>query len=101
MNSTPSIITRPQRLTCWLVHAGLWVIVPFYQVGKIVYEKGRWKQKGGGFMQRYLRAFAQEGIGRPDLEVPAEVQAINRFIKKRLPDEMDVPDANIALVFTK
>ncbi len=79
--------------------SGLWVIVPYYQVGKIVYEKGRWKQKGGGFMQRYLRAFAQEGLGRPDLEAPAEVQAVNRFLNKKIPDK-EIPDALSALVFT-
>jgi hypothetical protein len=79
--------------------SGLWVIVPYYQIGKIVYEKGRWKQKGGGFMQRYLRAFAQEGLGRPDLEVPAEVQAISRFLNKKIP-EKEIPEAQTALVFT-
>ena len=79
--------------------SGLWVIMPYYQVGKIVYEKGRWKQKGGGFMQRYLRLFAQEGIGRPDLEAPAEAEAITRFLKKRLSDE-NIPEAHTALVFT-
>jgi hypothetical protein len=73
--------------------------MPYHQVGKIVYEKNRWRQKGGGFMQRYLRVFAQEGIGRPDLEAPAEATSLNRFINKRLPD-LDVPEANLALVFT-
>jgi hypothetical protein len=79
--------------------SGLWVIMPYYQVGKIVYEKGRWKQKGGGFMQRYLRAFAQEGVGRPDLEAPAEVQAISKLLTKRIADK-EVPDPKPTLVFT-
>ena len=79
--------------------SGLWIIMPYYQVGRIVYEKGRWKQKGGGFAQRYLRAFAQEGVGRPDLEAPAEVQSITKFLNKRLPDN-DIPEAIPALVFT-
>src|SRR4030066_418649 len=79
--------------------SGLWVIMPYYQVGKIVYEKGRWTQKGGGFFQRYLRAFAQEGIGRPDLEGPAESQAITRYLKKSLP-EKEIPEPRCALVFT-
>jgi len=79
--------------------AGIWVLVPYHQVGKIVFEKGRWRQKGGGFMQRYLRAFAQEGIGRPDLEGPAEVQAITRYLKKSLP-EKEIPEPRCALVFT-
>jgi hypothetical protein len=79
--------------------SGLWVIMPYYQVGRIVYEKGRWKQKGGGFMQRYLRTFAQEGVGRPDLEAPAEAQAISKYLNKRIPDK-EIPDAKPALVFT-
>ena len=79
--------------------SGMWVIIPYHQQGRIVYEKGRWKQKGGGFMQRYLRVFAQEGIGRPDLEAPAEVAALNRFINRKLPDT-PVTEASVALVFT-
>jgi hypothetical protein len=79
--------------------AGIWVLVPYHQVGKIIYEKGRWKQKGGGFMQRYLRAFAQEGIGRPDLEVPAEVKAVAKHLEKWLPDK-NIPEPQSALVFT-
>src|SRR4030043_580272 len=75
--------------------AGIWVLVPYHQVGKIVFEKGRWRQKGGGFMQRYLRAFAQEGIGRPDLEGPAEVQAIIRYLNKSLPDK-EIPEPRCA-----
>ena len=79
--------------------SGLWVLMPYYQQGKIIFEKGRWKQKGGGFMQRYLRIFAQEGIGRPDVEAPAEASAVNRYIHKKLPD-LQFPEANVALVFT-
>jgi hypothetical protein len=79
--------------------SGLWVIMPYYQVGTIVYEKGRWKQKGGGFMQRYLRAFAQEGVGRPDIEAPSEVQSITKFLNKRLPNK-EFPEVTPALVFT-
>ena len=79
--------------------SGLWVILPYYQVGKIVYEKGRWKQKGGTFIQRYLRAFAQEGVGRPDLDAPAEVESLSSFFKKNIPDQ-SIPEARPLLVFT-
>jgi hypothetical protein len=78
--------------------SGLWVLLPYYQSGKIIFEKNRWKQKGGGFMQRYMRVFGQEGIGRPDLEAPAEVTAINGYLKKYLPD-VEIPETNVALVF--
>lgn len=79
--------------------SGLWVIMPYYQAGKIVFERGRWKQKGGTFIQKYLRIFAQEGVGRPDLDAPAEVESLSSFLKKRIPDQL-VPDARPVLVFT-
>ena len=50
-------------------------------------------------MQRYLRIFAQEGLGRPDLEVPAEVQSVSRYLKKYMP-EKEIPAPLSALVFT-
>lgn len=78
--------------------SGVWVLLPFYQVGRITYEKNRWRQRGGGFMQKYLRLFGQEGIGRPDLEAPAEVSTVERFLKKKLP-EAEIPEPNVALVF--
>ncbi len=78
--------------------SGLWVIMPFHQAGKIVFEKNRYKQKGGGFMQRYLRIFGQEGLGRPDLEASAEVAAIDKFIKKNISDG-EIKEPNVALVF--
>ena len=79
--------------------SGLWVIMPYYQKGKIVYEKGRWKQLGGGFKAWYLRVFAQEGIGRPDMEAREEVESLSRFLNKNLPDQ-SIPEARTVLVFT-
>jgi hypothetical protein len=79
--------------------SGLWVLIPFHQIGKITYEKGRWKQKGGNIMQRYLRLFAQEGIGRPELDAPNTVQVIKRYLKKNLPD-VEFPEPQPVLVFT-
>jgi hypothetical protein len=78
--------------------SGLWVLMPYHQAGKIVYEKNRYKLKGGGFMQKYLRIFGQEGLGRPDLEAPAEASTLDKFIKKNIPD-MEVIEPNVALVF--
>ena len=79
--------------------AGVWIIMHYYQTGKIVYEKGRWKQKGGGIFEGYKRLFFQEGVGRPDLEIPAEVQSIEKYLKKKLPDT-ELPEPNAVLVFT-
>ena len=41
--------------------AGIWALFPKFQRGEIVYEKGKWKQKGGGIILAYLKIFAQEG----------------------------------------
>lgn len=79
--------------------SGLWVLLPFHQIGKITYEKGRWRQKGGNVFQHYLRLFAQEGIGRPDLDAPNTARVIQRYLKKYLP-ELEIPDPRPVLVFT-
>ncbi len=65
---------------------GVFVIVPRFQRGTISYRKGKWRQRGG-LMLWYWRIFAQEGIGRPDLEIGAEVEAVDRALRKQLPDE--------------
>jgi hypothetical protein len=79
--------------------AGLWVLIPHYQRGTITYEKGRYRQKGGGLALGYLKIFGQEGLGRLDLEVEAEKEAITKFIKKKMPDK-ELPTVQAALVFT-
>jgi hypothetical protein len=78
--------------------SGLWVILPYYQTGTIVYEKNRWKQKGGGFMQRYLRIFGQEGLGKPDLEASEEIRSLERFFTKNMP-EFEFEKPNVVIVF--
>jgi hypothetical protein len=78
--------------------AGVWVILPYYQRGTIVYEGGRWKQRGGGLAASYMKIFAQEGLGRPDLEVAADIAGIQEFFQKRLEGEA-VPLVNAALLF--
>jgi hypothetical protein len=79
--------------------SGIWVFLPRHQTGKIIYQKGRFKQKGGGILQGYLRLFAQEGMGRPDLELEGEIDAVKRFIKKKLP-ETEMPEVQGVMVFT-
>jgi hypothetical protein len=76
---------------------GFWVISPRHQRGKISFENGRWKQKGG-FGLTYMKLFAQEGIGRPDLEVGADLETLNKYLKKTFP-EMQFPEPHPVLVF--
>jgi len=79
--------------------AGVWVLRPYHQGGKIYFENNRWKNKGGGFFQGYMRIFGQEGLGRPDLEAESEIEIVRKFLAKNM-DESAVPEVKAALVFT-
>ncbi len=79
--------------------SGVWVLLPYYQRGVITYAKGRWRQKGGGLLYQYLKIFAQESLGRPDLEVNGEIEALRKFLSQHLPEE-SLPPIQAALVFT-
>ncbi len=80
--------------------AGVWIIEPYYQRGRIVYEGNKWKQKGGGFMLGYLKLFAQEGLGRPDFELKTDIENLTKGFKKFLNEGEEIPQINVALVFT-
>ena len=79
--------------------AGVWTLLPYHQRGKIFFEKNRWKMKGGGFLQGYMRIFGQEGIGRPDIDAENEVRTTKRFFSKNM-DEANIPEVKAVLVFT-
>lgn len=74
--------------------SGVWALMPYYQRGRITYENGRWKQKGSNL---YMKFFAQEGIGRPDLDVAGELENLNKFLEAKFPGE-EIP-VHAALVF--
>jgi len=78
--------------------AGIWTLIPKHQRGTITYTKNRWRQKGGGFFLAYLKLFAQEGIGRPDLEISSDIEVLGKYLKKKLPDT-ELPDIQSVLVF--
>lgn len=78
--------------------AGVWVLMPRHQSGRITFDedKKRWRQKGGNF---YLKIFAQESLGRPDLEVGSETQAIYSYLEDQL-EEDQLPEIQAALIMT-
>jgi hypothetical protein len=76
--------------------AGIWVLLPYTQAGKISFEKNRWKQKGGNW---YLKLFAQDGLGRPDMEATAGISDIQRFLTKKMPN-LEIPPIQAVMVFT-
>ncbi|MDD5369165.1 MAG: hypothetical protein PHQ40_08775 [Anaerolineaceae bacterium] len=74
---------------------GLWVLIPYHVTGKIEFSNGRWRQKGGNL---YLKFFAQNNLGRPDLEIENQTESIKRLLSKKLPDTI-IPDVKAVLVF--
>lgn len=78
--------------------SGIWILMPYYQRGTITYKKGRWVQKGGNLALAYLKLFAQESLGRPDMELLSEMDSLRNFLSKKLPDGA-VPQIQAALVF--
>jgi hypothetical protein len=87
---TPHLLVGP---------AGIWVLLTRHQKGTVTYNGKRYVQKGGGFMQGYLRLFGQEGVGRPEAELKNDISAIQRFLEKKLPD-VELPAVQGALAFT-
>jgi hypothetical protein len=80
--------------------AGIWILLPFFQSGVITYEKKRWRSKGGGFIQGYLRIFGQENIGRPEIESKVEIESASRFLTRLLPEGTKLPEIKALLIFT-
>ena len=54
---------------------------------------------GGGFLQGYMRIFGQDSIGRPDIEMESETNAVKKYLAKQL-KESEIPEINTMLVFT-
>ncbi len=80
--------------------AGVWVLMLYHQRGRIVFEKNRWRVKGGGIMQSYMRVFGQEGLGRPEIEARNEVDALKKALAREMGEAGQVPPVQAALIFT-
>ena len=78
--------------------SGIWVLLPFHQRGTIEYdtERNRWRQKGGNI---YMKLFAQESLGRPEVETKNQLKDIQQFLEKEFAD-LELPDPKAVLVFT-
>ena len=76
--------------------SGLWILIPKQQGGTITYSGGRYRQKGGNL---YLKIFAQDSIGRPDLDVITAESELKKLIEDKLGDEYNSYISS-ALVFT-
>ncbi|HEX2979102.1 MAG TPA: hypothetical protein VHO48_02450, partial [Anaerolineaceae bacterium] len=76
---------------------GIWAILPYRQKGTFTFEKNRYRQKGGSF---YLKVFAQEGLGRPELEAENQKKALEKALSKDLPEGTPLPPVNALLLFS-
>jgi hypothetical protein len=76
--------------------SGAWVILPYNQGGTITYTKGRWRQHGGSL---YLKIFAQDSLGRPDIDVQNQVDKAKLILSANLGDG-ELPEIHPAIVFT-
>jgi len=79
--------------------AGVWVVMPYHQRGQVEFKKNRWRIRGGGFLQSYMRIFGQEGLGRPDVEIENEIRSLKKYLSKKM-DESKIPEINALMVFT-
>lgn len=76
--------------------SGVWIILPYRAGGTIVYEKNRWKQKGGSM---FLKIFGQENLGRPDMDVKLNTEEVQKMLRKNLPEGVEVPPVKTVLMF--
>jgi hypothetical protein len=75
---------------------GVWILLVRHQRGLIQYQNGRWRQKGGNL---YLKLFAQDSLGRPDMDIQLEIGKLQRFLASNLPEDQ-IPPIQAALVFS-
>ncbi len=79
--------------------AGIWLLLPFHQHGEVIHDGKKWKTKGGGLTQNYMRIFGQENMSRPDLDAGAYAEKLTKVLKKQMPEE-EIPNINAAIIFT-
>ncbi len=55
----------------------IWVPMPLTATGEISFVDGKWKQKGGNALMKFM---GQEGIGRPDKDFATEEHNLRAFM---------------------
>jgi hypothetical protein len=76
--------------------SGIWGLIPYNQNGTIVFEKNRWKQKGGSWL---MKLFGGENLGRPELDAEALQRDVLKSLRREIPEET-LPQVKVAFVFT-
>ncbi len=75
--------------------AAIWLPMPITASGKISYDKGRWRQQGGGFM---MKVFGQEGIGKPDSDAESYKKEISKQLQTKLGPDFELPPLKPILI---
>ncbi|MEA4811090.1 MAG: hypothetical protein VB108_00795 [Anaerolineaceae bacterium] len=55
----------------------IWLPIPLTASGEVSYENGKWKQKGGNALMKFM---GQEGIGKPDKDFAMEERNLRAFM---------------------
>jgi hypothetical protein len=78
--------------------AGVWTLIPYRIGGTISFDesRNRWIQRGGSLL---TRLFGQESLGRPDIEIASQVNALARHFNRNWQADFNLK-LNEALVFT-
>lgn len=79
--------------------AGVWILLPYPQGGRVAFRKNRWRNTGGGFIQSYMRLFGVGSLGRPDIDAESEVNSLKKYLSKHM-EEGEIPEISTLLVFT-
>lgn len=74
---------------------GFWIPIPVSATGRIAYLKGRWRQQGGNFL---MKAFAQEGIGRPEVEERDYKKDLMKLLQATSDEQDIIPPIKAILV---
>jgi len=67
-----------------------------YQVARVYYADGKWKQSGMSLVRRF---FGQEGLGNPERDAQRDLQKLVGFLEKEV-QELDEVPVGVMLVFT-
>lgn len=83
---TPFVLLEPGGVTILTVKS---------QTGGVKFSEGGWKhQQKLGFIRRFA---GQESLGRPDKLAGAEVESLQAFLSKNLPEDVRVPVRGVIL----
>src|SRR5258708_30855750 len=76
--------------------SGVIVLHPKFQIGPVIYDGKKWLNPGARRMMFGL--FNPDPLGNPVGETAGEVEAFNRFLKKKAPDLQIAPQALIVFL---